>query len=228
MEPTGAAKILSGLSTFFHIHTLLWKIALNLLAFQLSYLNHVFFPSLLCGTAIQNSLVLGRFHLLNKRFHLLKAWGTVVGRGPILQICDYLPHIQLKGCHSPMKGTRAWICSKTWRQETHHCRALHCEAHARVAGPSFPFGWLMRLFSWDRINTAKLLSTALELAVLLGNCFFPQLSFETDCFHSQNIMSGFWSLKMDEDVCCSQQEPCCMPTKRKENKSLHCCQNQLW
>lgn len=39
---------------------------------------------------------------------------------------------------------------------------------------------------------------------------------------------GFWSVRMDEDVCCSQQDPCSTPNERKENKSLHCHQNQLW
>lgn len=157
--------------------------------------------------------------------------GTVTGRGPILYVqgYDYLPRIQLKGCHSPMEGTRAWVCSKTWRQEAHHCWALHCDAHARAAGPSFPFGWLMRLFSWDHINTAKLLSTALASAALLGNCFFTSFPLKPIVSTPKISHQGwFWSLKMDEDVCCSQQEPCCMPTKRKENKSLHCHQNQLW
>lgn len=60
MEPTGAANLLPGLPASFHIHTLLSKIGLGLLAFHLSYLSHVFFISLLCGTAIQNSVILDR------------------------------------------------------------------------------------------------------------------------------------------------------------------------
>lgn len=60
MELTGAAKLLPGLPTSFHIHNILRKIGLNLLAFHLSYLSRVFFLSVLHGTAIQNSVILDR------------------------------------------------------------------------------------------------------------------------------------------------------------------------
>lgn len=50
MELTGTAKFLAGLCTSFCIHNLLWKSGVNLLAFHLSCLSHVFFLSLLHGT----------------------------------------------------------------------------------------------------------------------------------------------------------------------------------
>lgn len=82
-------------------------------------------------------------------------------------------------------------------------------------------GIILTLLSWSlqlwneqhHLETVFLVSFALKLIVST-----PKISRQ----------GGFWSLQMDEDVCCSQQDPCSTPTKRKENKSLHHHQNWLW
>lgn len=65
------------------------------------------------------------------------------------------------------------------------------QADVRKIGATLPFEWFIMLLSWDHFNTAELLSTYLESAVLLRNGFPGQFSIKVDCLHSQNITSGW-------------------------------------